>query len=378
MAGHDDGKDLEARLNACLSERDELIKSNDELKQRVIELYTLYNVSRTLSMTIQLSELFDLAMSVIGESLNVDEYCLMLIEKESGQLVIQASHGMPEIVVNQGVIDPDAGMVSRVVKNESPVLIQDMSEEKGFVYFPGSGIDSGSYLGVPLKGKEDELIGVLSAHKPVTKAFNESDVGLFQAVAEHVAIAVDNALTFQKTRELSHRDDLTNLYNRRYFFERLERESYRARRYGRTFSLLMLDIDHFKTFNDTYGHLRGDEALKKVAGILEESLRKADLVARYGGEEFLIILPETNKEDAVRVGEKLREEVETHNFASEAAHAEGAHLTVTLGVSSYPVDSADPLMLLDLADKALYFGKARGRNQVCASIPPAQSEVPPT
>jgi diguanylate cyclase (GGDEF)-like protein len=369
MTQQKSAQELAAELQALQTEHSGLAEAHEKLKERVIELYTLYKVSRTLSMSIQLNELFDLAMSVIGESLNVNQYCLMLLDEESRQLMIHAHHGMPEKVIAQGSVVKDAGVVARVVREKAPVLIRDMKKEQAFIYFPDSGIDHGSYLGVPLIAKDLKVIGVLSAHKTEIDGFSETEKRLFEAVAEHLAIAIDNALTFQKTRELMQRDDLTNLYNRRYFFERLEREVYRARRYGRTLSLLMVDIDHFKNFNDTYGHLRGDSALARIARLLETNLRKADLVARYGGEEFLALLPETSKDDAAKVGDKLRSETAKLDFNDDAPHLGPAQLTITVGVASMPTDTDDALVLLDFADKALYFGKARGRNQVCVSLP---------
>ncbi|MDY6830822.1 MAG: sensor domain-containing diguanylate cyclase [Thermodesulfobacteriota bacterium] len=130
-------------------------------------------------------------------------------------------------------------------------MIDDISKENDFFYFPGSGMKQGSYLGVPLKNQEGVIIGVLNAHKPMVKGFSKNDLRLFAAVAENVAIAVSNAMTLQQTRELIRKDELTGLYNRRYFFKRFEREVYRSRRYGRTISLLMIDIDHFKEYNDS-------------------------------------------------------------------------------------------------------------------------------
>ncbi|MCK7467777.1 MAG: sensor domain-containing diguanylate cyclase [Desulfosudis oleivorans] len=197
-------------------------------------------------------------------------------------------------------------MCGKVARKKEALLCQDLKAQKDHVYFSDSDPRKGSYLGVPLSRPDGRLLGVLNAHKPAVDGFSDADVRLFKAVAEQVAVAIDHALTFQQTQELMSRDELTNLHNRRYFFERFEREVYRAKRYGRTLSLIMIDIDHFKNFNDRHGHLRGDQALKTMARTLEVCLRKADIIARYGGEEFLILLPETTKEQAARAAEKLR------------------------------------------------------------------------
>ncbi len=346
---------------------------NNKLNERVLELYTLYNISRTLSTSLQVSDLFDLIVGLIGEALNVDQYCLMILDTEYQKLQIRASHGMPENILMHGEIKVNDGISGRVVTSGKPLLISDVSAETDFFYYHNSGIDQGSYLGVPLKNSQDSVIGVLNAHKPVTNGFSSSDYRLFTAVAEHVAIAVTNAMTFEQTQELVRKDELTGLYNRRYFFERFEREVYRSRRYQRTISLLMLDIDHFKEYNDSYGHLRGDQVLIQISRALQKNLREIDVVARYGGEEFLVLLPETNKTNAVIVGEKLRKAIADIDYHADSPKFPPCHLTVTTGVATIPDDANDPLLALDIADKALYLGKARGRNQVCDRLPDAKN-----
>ena len=345
-----------------------LLKTNNSLNERVLELYTLYNVSRTLSASLQVSELFELVVGLIRESLNVDQYCLMFLDKELQKLQIRASHGMPEEILNRGEIRVSDGVSGRVVSSGKPLLINDISQEKDFFYFAGSDIKEGSYLGIPLKNVNGSIMGVLNAHKPVVDGFSQTDYRLFTAVAENVAIAINNAMTFQQTQELIRRDELTGLYNRRYFFERIERELYRCRRYERVLSLLMIDIDHFKEYNDNFGHLRGDQALRKVSRIFERCLRQIDVVARYGGEEFLVLLPETGKDKAAIVGEKLRKAVEAINFNEDATHLGPCSLTITVGVVGIPEDAEEAIPALDMVDKALYLGKARGRNQVCTTV----------
>jgi diguanylate cyclase (GGDEF)-like protein len=361
-----------AELQAELNQQRE---ANQALNERVLELYTLYNVSRTLSMSLQLGELFDLTMNVIGEAMKLKQFCLMLIDEDSGKLSIQASHGLPTGIGASGMICEEEGVSWKVARSGAPVLVNDIGRESGFVYFRDSGITAGSYLGVPLKRKDGRVIGVINAHKPVLDGFSDADLRLFNSVAEHVAIAIDHALTLKQTRELMHRDELTNLYNRRYFFERFDREVYRAERYQHPISLLMIDIDHFKRLNDASGHLAGDHALKEIARILDEKLRKADVLARYGGEEFLVLLPETNKIGAALVAEKLRAAIDAHDFRQPGGAAP-VRLTVTVGVACIPEDTDDASVLLDLADKSLYYGKARGRNQVCLEVPEELGEGP--
>lgn len=160
-------------------------------------------------------------------------------------------------------------------------------------------------------------------------------------------------------------DPMTGLYNRLHLWRTFDRELERAARYGRLCSAIMIDIDFFKNYNDMHGHLKGDEVLKKAAEIFRQNIRNTDVCVRYGGEEFLIIMPETGKDVARLVGEKLRKAFENHDFLHEETQP-GGRLTVSVGIATFPEDAKDARALVDKADKALYRAKESGRNRVVA------------
>ncbi len=168
---------------------------------------------------------------------------------------------------------------------------------------------------------------------------------------------------FEQTQASAYRDELTGLCNFRYFKEHLEREILRGERYNTPFSLVMVDIDNFKDYNDRNGHQTGNQALATIAGLLREPLRKLDVPARYGGEEFALILPATSKSGAQLVAERARDMIEKYPIPYEATQPEGK-LTVSMGIATYPADARSADELIRRADAALYVSKARGKNQV--------------
>ena len=360
---------LKREVQRLIDENVRLEEANRKLNERLIELYILYQLTRQLS-SLNINELFERTMALIQEMLHLDEYSIMLLNEDTGQLEIRASKGLTDDIVTKGQTKPGEGLSGKVAALAEPVLVADLSMVNEHIYHPKSGYKRGSYLGVPLLAKDGRVLGVINFHNPEPASFDEVDLKLFEAVADQISISLDNALTFQITKELTNRDELTKLYNRRYFFERMEREVERAKRYNRKLSLLMVDIDHFKNYNDSYGHLHGDEVLRQLANTMEKSLRKVDIVARYGGEEFLVLLPETDKRSGHRVAEKLRKAVEKHDFHHKVPSLGPGKVTVTIGISSFPSDTENSYDLLDIADKAMYFGKAQGRNRVCAEVPP--------
>jgi len=167
-------------------------------------------------------------------------------------------------------------------------------------------------------------------------------------------------------KELAVRDGLTGLYNHRYFQEALTVEVLRCKRHDRGFSLIFIDIDNFKHYNDTNGHPEGDTTLKTVADLIDSRLRASDILARYGGEEFIALLPETTPETALEIAENIRELVEEHPFPGEGKQPAGK-LTISAGISTFNVDGTDGSTLLEAADKRLYRAKDMGRNKVCCS-----------
>jgi diguanylate cyclase (GGDEF)-like protein len=197
------------------------------------------------------------------------------------------------------------------------------------------------------------------------------DLAKFEVLSAYLSLQVKKVLLYQTVRELSIRDSLTGLFVRRHFLERFDEELRRCIRFELPLAVLLLDIDHFKRYNDDHGHLAGDATLKQVANILRQSLRKVDIVARYGGEEFVMVIPESHREGAFEVAERIRSHIARHNFK---IYNTETRVTVSLGVALYPTDLSEqnpkvfqPGIVQDLiqcADRALYRAKEEGRNRV--------------
>jgi diguanylate cyclase (GGDEF)-like protein len=166
----------------------------------------------------------------------------------------------------------------------------------------------------------------------------------------------------QQTRELSITDGLTGLYNQMHFFELLDRETKNSQRHDMSYTLIIFDVDHFKNFNDSNGHLRGSETLKSIAAVMKRKFRSTDLLAKYGGDEFVIILPQTDKVGAYLAAERLREAVERQPFPGAETQPQ-KKLTISIGLASYPEHGLSDDEILNRADKALYFAKESGRNR---------------
>lgn len=195
------------------------------------------------------------------------------------------------------------------------------------------------------------------------KTEKELDENLLNLTLNQLNLALRRARLYQEIQRLSVTDGLTGVYGRRYFMERFNQELSRSKHHSLALSLLILDIDHFKSYNDNFGHIVGDMLLKEVSSIITSGLRQIDMCSRWGGEEFCILLPDTTKDGAFLVGERLRSAIEE---TENRAYDERLKVTVSMGLATYPDDAKEYNALIDKADKALYKAKALGRNRVFA------------
>ncbi|HSO20693.1 MAG TPA: diguanylate cyclase, partial [Desulfosarcina sp.] len=223
---------------------------------------------------------------------------------------------------------------------------------------------------VVITGQGDELIAsrIIQAgaydYLPKAKVSGKALLRIISNALEKAGLKREMRLAQEKLAEMSVRDELTGMFNRRYFREALDREISGAERYGHGLALCMIDLDHFKRVNDTHGHLCGDRVLKAFGQLLMDSIRKYDVGCRYGGEEFAVILPDTPLEKAISLCERFRERIRDHAFSYDDLTL---HITTSVGVAARPAGgSLTGEQLVELADKALYQAKSQGRNRVVA------------
>src|SRR5690348_11151259 len=240
------------------------------------------------------------------------------------------------------------------------MLIEKGKHEKADSELEAAGAESALVIPMFVKGR---VLGSLQLFNKSSEAFTEEDAHLLWTLS----LVAENLLTREQASEgllrFAFTDYLTGLRTRGYFEQQLDLEVKRSDRKGEMFSLLMVDIDHFKTLNDTHGHHVGDQVLRQVTSLLMKDMREVDTVARYGGEEFVIILPETTETGAVFVAQRLRRAVEQAKFFAGSPHSV-QHLTISIGVAVYDTDAQFKRDLIEFADAALYAAKHAGRNRV--------------
>lgn len=252
-----------------------------------------------------------------------------------------------------------------IIRDGKPLLVDSKSVKEVFAnskLISLMMLKSGIIL--PLKD-HDQANGILKLFSVNEDFYTKLDTNILECTSNMLSRSIENVRKHYIMRRMATVDGLTNVYNRRFFSEQVMREFNRAHRYRSDLSLIMIDIDHFKVFNDSNGHLMGDKVLSKVAQILKSNCREADLVARYGGEEFAVILPETDLTNGVIVAEKIRSSVEAHPF-KHGEKQPGGKLTISLGVATKTDDVVEATDLINHADIALYRAKKTGRNRCAA------------
>lgn len=341
----------------------DLISNIKYLESIRSDLYALNQASQELSAVLELPILQKKVMEVFSRVGKLERGALFLMG-EKGSFDCVAAQGLEteSHLPSFAALNAEDAMQCMARINEA-MLIEDYETDDRILCLKPllpqlmQKVLGKSCLLLPLKIRENILGFIFVAQKRSHDSFTNYDKVLFSNLASQTAISIQNA----KLYELAITDGLTKLYIHRYFQMRLESELSRAKRYNSKISLLMLDIDHFKKVNDTYGHQQGDFVLKRFAQILKSRVRPADVPARYGGEEFAIILPETSLDGAKLVGEKLRDAWESSAFVFSDGEK---HFTTSVGISFWDGQSSKEIFIQQ-ADQALYKAKELGRNRVC-------------
>jgi len=250
-------------------------------------------------------------------------------------------------------------LVKQVCELDEPIRIKDTTNREDFIPLSEN---TKSAMMVPMNS-HGRINGVLIVESEMPNLFSDRDLQTLSTVARSAAMTLENAELHKQTKELSIIDDLTGAYNYRYFIRKLQEEKRRASRYSLPLSLIMVDIDWFKKFNDSYGHEVGNIVLRSLAKVIQSCIRDVDIFVRYGGEEFVVILPQTPQNEAIVIGNRIRGQVEKTSV--DAGKHGQLNVTVSVGLSSFPENGRPQEELVTVADEALYQAKDEGRNLVC-------------
>lgn len=327
----------------------------------------VHDMAKSLTSSLQLDQVLNTIMEKVEQLLQPDTWSLLLVDEKTNELYFQIATGEAAAKLKDVRLKMGEGIAGWVAQSGQAEIVPDVGKDPRFnkQVDQMTQMSTHSIVCVPIR-TEERVLGVIEIINHIGhRDFDQADLGLLQAMADYAAIALENALHVQRIHELTITDDTTDLYNVRHLNFVLETEIYRSKRYQYEFSLLFIDLDHFKQVNDTYGHLVGSKLLRELATFLRGSLRLIDYAFRYGGDEFVILLPQTDKESASIVARRLREQLNTTVFIRD----EGLNLRVTasIGLATYPGDATTKADMIRMADEAMYHVKNTTRDNIAVA-----------
>ncbi|RCX12973.1 diguanylate cyclase with GAF sensor [Anaerobacterium chartisolvens] len=331
--------------------------TNKKLTSSIAEFYTLQQITQAISSIFDINELLKYVNDIILGVMGVSYSTIILYDEKKSKLTVHTTNikNKEELdILNNNI---NCNILMNALNNSKPI-IENFADSDEYVFTDGR--DVNSLICVPLSTKTRKF-GLVLIEQKYYGAFDDENVRLLDIIGQQVGIALENAELYQKMHELATIDGLTGIYNRLYFQERLQKEFSKAQKGGYNLSVAIFDIDHFKRFNDTFGHLFGDKVLKSIAGTVKDFLRSTDVFARYGGEEFIILFPRTSTEEAYEKVEALRKKINQHSIKDNLVTA---CVTVSFGIACFPESAVTESEFIRKADDALYAAKNAGRNCV--------------
>src|SRR2546423_5234506 len=327
------------------------------------ELTIFHGVAKALTSSLDLDSILQTIMEKMAEYFRPDTWSLLMVDEEHNELYFAIAVGDAAEALKNVRLKVGEGIAGWVAKHGEQLIVPDVESDARFAkrIDEATQWETRSIICVPLRSKL-RVLGVIQLVNVDMRKFGEQEMFFLHALCDYAAIAIENARWVERIQELTITDDCTGLYNARHLYKTLETEVYRSSRFGYEFSVLFIDLDHFKQVNDTHGHLVGSKLLAEIGYLIKAQLRLIDFAFRYGGDEFVVLLPQTAKDQALVVAKRLRDALRASSFCRD----EGLNLNVraSIGLATYPHDAKDAHDIIRQADEMMYLVKNTTRDNI--------------
>ena len=352
------------RFNKLKQKNNKVEEENHRLSQLSSSTANLYEISKDLGSSLKFHEKAPLLINKIWNILHSHSIKLILVAQENStshlkiKNVLSLSYDekhLKEEDIYIPITEKEQNICDLMAKNNMTEMIVFNTKTSFLTLELNLPSSTTSFMALPLKIK-DETMAIMAIEN-----INPENIEKARVIASQLALDLQKNQLYEKVERLSITDSLTQVFLRRHFMTRFQEEITRSKKNSLHLSCIMIDIDHFKSYNDSHGHIVGDFILQELSLIIKNNVREMDLICRYGGEEFCIFLPETVLEETRQIAERLREDVEQYDFNTQDKHLS---VTISLGISTYPEQRQTVQGLIDLADQCLYKAKNAGRNRI--------------
>ena len=338
-------------------------EAGTQLTRQSQELRIFHDVAKALTSSLDLDSILQTIMEKMAEYFRPDTWSLLMVDEEHDELYFAIAVGEAAEALKNVRLKLGEGIAGWAAKNGEQLIVPDVESDPRFArrIDESTKWETRSVICMPLRSKL-RVLGVIQLVNVDMLQFSESELFFLRSLCDYAAIAIENARWVEKIQELTITDDCTGLYNARHLYKTLETEVYRSSRFGYEFSILFIDLDHFKTVNDTHGHLVGSKLLEEIGYLIKQQLRLIDFAFRYGGDEFVVLLPQTAKDQALVVAKRLRDALRASKFCKQ----EGLNLNVraSIGLATFPHDAQTAHDVIRQADGMMYMVKNSTRDNI--------------